>query len=72
MSKVKLDYLWIARDRNGDLNIGTDRPDFDKDSGWWVNWDDYMELPKSIFREVTYKNSPQKVELTIEIKNEQG
>lgn len=68
MSKVKLDY-WIARDADGELNIGSTRPRLDSGKKWWVNWGDFMELPRGLFRDVTVHNSPQKAELTIEIKN---
>jgi len=68
MNKVKL-QCWIARDADGELNMGFNRPKLDNDKKWWINWDDFMELPKDFFREVTIKNSPQRVEMTIEIKN---
>ena len=67
MSKVKL-QCWIARDEDGELNVGINRPKLDNDKRWWINWGEFMGLPKSFFREVTIHNSPQKVETTIEIK----
>lgn len=68
MSKVKL-QCWISRDEDGELNIGTSRPTLDSEKRRWVNWHDFMELPKDFFQELTLKNSPQRVEMTIEIKN---
>ncbi len=67
MSKVKL-QCWIARDKDGELNVGTNRPKLDGEKRWWINWDDFMTLPKSFFREVTFYNSPQMAEMTIDFR----
>lgn len=56
--------LWIARDKSGDLYLYKDKPKrryttFDSNTGW-TQW----TFP-STFSEITWENSPQKVELKL-------
>ena len=57
---------WIARDIDGDLSLGLKKPILN--SGIWRNFGEHMILNKhaSDFSEVSYKNSPVKVTITIE------
>jgi hypothetical protein len=58
--------LWIARDENGRLDLYTEEPYLTEWDGHGRIWDsdsDYMELPKYLYPEVTFENSPVKVEL---------
>lgn len=61
--------LWIARDCDGTLCLYTTKPwkriaadchnnEFDCD-------DDFMEIDSSLFPEVTFENSPQRVKLEL-------
>ena len=57
--------MWIARDKDGMLYLYENEPKlaysnahyFDVDNG------EYYELPIGLFPEVTFENSPKKVEL---------
>ena len=61
--------LWIARDKDGELCLYKTKPwkrvntiynndEFDCD-------DDFMEIDSNLFPEVTFENSPQRVELEL-------
>lgn len=65
--------LWIARDKDGSLNISTHKQVY---IGGVVGWDNPKEyydddysfdayINESLFPEVTFENSPQEVELTL-------
>lgn len=54
--------LWIARDKNGLLTIYNEKPEL-YDGEYWDG--DYntqvIDIPKEMFPEVTFENSPQEV-----------
>ena len=62
--------LWIARDFDGDLNLYVKKPllhyidqiyyTIVSDMG-----DDYLNIDKDLFPEVTFENSPQQVEINL-------
>jgi hypothetical protein len=58
--------LWIARDYNGELYLYTKKPKFgsDADKGFFYG-DDWWEIDRNLFPEVTFENSPQEVELKL-------
>lgn len=64
--------LWIARDKNGDMGLYSQKPIWRKVT-WctdptyfdWVNANFLGYLEKGSFPEVTFENSPQKVELKL-------
>jgi hypothetical protein len=58
--------LWIARNINGKLVLFEEKPYVvDGDWGTWRTYGNYMVIDKNMFPEVTFKNSPQKVELKL-------
>ena len=53
--------LWIARDKDGELYVYTNKPDFNSDKEVFEPnsvEDDCSFLPKDFYPEVTFKNSP--------------
>lgn len=58
--------LWIARDKNGLLTVYNEKPElhyveyWDGDYGTQV-----IDIPKEMFPEVTFENSPKEVELKL-------
>ncbi len=59
---------WLSRDERGDLFLGQYKPNCD--CGYWVNMGENIQLPESDFPEVTFKNSPHRVSVTIEDDND--
>ena len=60
--------LWIARDKDGGLNLFKDpKPILMKRNGWWLSDKNFFKsvLPRELFPEVTLENSPQEVELKL-------
>ena len=61
--------LWIARDFDGVLNLYVTKPSLDSiDNMYYVDSDmedDYLNIDKELFPEVTFENSPQEVELKL-------
>lgn len=55
--------LWIARDKNGGLYIYFDKPKRNDDYFYSLNGE--MSIPRQLFPEVTFGNSPQQVELKL-------
>ena len=54
--------LWIARDMGGRLTLHNERPTYIANRGWNKVW----AIPNSsIFPEVTFENSPKKVEIKL-------
>ena len=53
---------WIARDKDGTLNIYNYQPTRDEEEGMFLDFDDeglcFTELPNCLFPEVTWENSP--------------
>lgn len=55
-------YYWVARDRNGELNLFDAEPL--KLSEFFVqrwSFDEVWKLPEDLFRTVTWENSPKMV-----------
>lgn len=61
--------LWIARDFDGVLNLYVTKPSLDSiDNMYYVESDmedDYLNIDKELFPEVTFENSPQEVEIKL-------
>ena len=58
--------LWIARDFDGYLNLYVNKPSLDSnDNMYYVMEDDYLNIDKELFPEVTFENSPQKIEIKL-------
>ena len=55
--------LWIARDKSGFLNLYDKKPIFDGE--YWVSNGSWSSIDLEYFPEVTFENSPQKVELKL-------
>ena len=55
-------YYWVARDRNGDLNLFDGEP-LRLDEFFVARWsfDEVWKLPEDLFRTVTWENSPKMV-----------
>lgn len=65
MKRIK---LWIARDKNGRLFLHEEMP-YKNERTWFNSKGRYGKLIGEWFPEITFENSPQKVELKL-IKNE--
>lgn len=61
--------LWIARDKNGTLCVFSYKPELYPEYGniWGLEDAFYkcIELDSRLFREITFENSPQQVELKL-------
>jgi hypothetical protein len=62
--------IWIARDRDDapddkGLYLFNRKPCVLRDNGMWDADGEALQLPEEWFPEITYANSPQKVELKI-------
>lgn len=61
--------LWVARDFDGVLNLYVTKPSLDSiDNMYYADSDmedDYLNIDKELFPEVTFENSPQEVELKL-------
>lgn len=64
--------LYIARDKDGSLNLFKYRPFLKQDNiptgGYWCDNSEvglFIFVPKNNFPEVTFENSPQQVELKL-------
>lgn len=57
--------LWIARNEDGDLFLFRDKPVYDDIGRFWRSYFKCSigELDYHVFSDVTFKNSPQEVEL---------
>ena len=58
--------IWIARDKNEELNIYLNKPVLDKDGYVFLPTCDafrFFDIDKKLFPEVTFENSPKEVEL---------
>lgn len=65
----KIYYAWIARDRNGTLRFFDSKPVRFK---WFGEWStSLVKLNPEDFPDVTWENSPQKVEFILRKCNEQ-
>ena len=61
--------LWVVIDFDGVLNLYVTKPSLDSnDNMYYVDGDmedDYLNIDKDSFHEVTFENSPQQVELKL-------
>ena len=59
--------LWIARDKDGTLSLTDEKPILSVSRTNWLTSGNssYIELSKDMFPEVTFENSPQRVELKL-------
>ena len=58
--------LWVARDLDGFLNLYINKPSLDSDDNvYYVMENDYLNIDKNMFPEVTFENSPQLVEIKL-------
>ena len=61
--------LWIARDFDGVLNLYVRKPSLDSNDNMYYTdsdmEDDYINIDKEFFPEVTFENSPVQVELKL-------
>lgn len=58
--------MWIARDKDGFLMIGKNKPmicEECEDRWTWIGL--HSRIPSSLFEDVTFENSPQEIGLTI-------
>lgn len=56
--------LWIARDKNGGLYLHFDKPTTDYGKYYFTSTRAVV-IKRELFPEVTFENSPQKVELKL-------
>lgn len=62
--------LWIARDRDGSLNIYNNKPKFKEETGEFYFADKFPNrwfgcLDDNMFQEITWENSPREIELKL-------
>ena len=61
--------MLVARDFDGVLNLYTAKPSLDSnDNMYYADGDmedDYLNIDKELFPEVTFQNSPQQVEIKL-------
>lgn len=61
--------LWVARDFDGILNLYINKPKLDSNDNMYYTdsdmEDDYLNIDKDLFPEVTFENSPQQVEIKL-------
>lgn len=55
--------MWIARDKNGGLYLFLDKPKCNYD--YFDSLNGEMSIPRQLFPEVTFENSPQQVEIKL-------
>lgn len=58
--------LWIARSLDGSILLCNEKMSFNKQFKEWGSYcGSFLRLPKEMFPEVTFENSPQEVELKL-------
>ena len=57
--------LWIARDRDDILRIYDNKPKVDKRKQEIISIGGYYDININLFPDVTFENSPQKIELKL-------
>ena len=66
--------MWIARNADGILFLYVNKPSLDSNDNMYYTdgdmEDDYLNIDKEFFPEVTFENSPQEVELVIKRQDE--
>lgn len=68
-NKVTID-AWVARDKDGELNITTRKPFRSKEIDYWImgKRDVFVSCTFSyFFPEITWESEPKKVKVTIEL-----
>lgn len=66
--KNKTMKFWIARDFDGVLNLYVNKPKLDSNDNMFCidnMEDDYFNIDKDLYPEVTFENSPQQLELKL-------
>lgn len=66
--------IWIARDKDGDLYLYSEKPELDNDTFTWgeedehiffnlngLNDNSYMQIDSDLYPEVTFENSPKEL-----------
>ena len=56
---------WIARDENGELFLYEEQPVKDERTGRFKVYGKFFPISFELFPEVTYENSPRKMEINI-------
>lgn len=58
--------LWIARDKDGSLDLYEGVPERNEVGGYFASLTDYyLPLDDDLFPEITWENSPNKVEIKL-------
>ena len=58
--------FWIARDVSGELWLYSDKPEFNPYKNEYESFGgDFLVIDNSLFPEVTFENSPQKVKIEL-------
>lgn len=57
--------MWIAREKSGHLQMFNRKPHKDEGSFWVGGASNTLFLPKSLFHEITFENSPREVEIKL-------
>jgi hypothetical protein len=61
--------FWIARDKRDDINYTlwahAEKPTDKDNSGIWVSKGEIFPIPKKLFPEVTFENSPKQIKIEI-------
>lgn len=60
ITEVNKNYLWIARDADGNINCFTEKPKLNA-AGWYASYT--MIIPNGFYPEVTFENSPKKLKV---------
>lgn len=60
--------MWVARDKDGCLNLFSSKPVKEKDVDWWEladieNDEEFMELNPELFPDLRWEDEPIEVEL---------
>lgn len=58
--------MWIARDKCGDIGIYGNKPTLSRTGTTWNKpYCDFISIDKTQYTEITFENSPQKIEILI-------
>ena len=61
--------LWIARDKDGLLTIYNEKPELHYGEYWDGDYNtQVIDIPKEMFPEITFENSPQEVKIKLKNK----
>lgn len=53
---------WLARDEEGELLVGQDKPKRNK-AGFWTSFGEWMKLPEEMYPELTWESEPKEIEI---------